>query len=319
VRRILSVHRERDLATGPSCSRVRRWLFLHLVLAAPLLSQPQQMLLFGEGFNGVPFPPAGWTVVNRDSGLLAPWFPGSTSSAFPPFEGTGFAADNFQRANGTYLDDYLITPGIPGIGSTGVVDSLIFMARSVLYAPPLVNIPDSLMILVSVSGADPGDFTFMVDYLEVAKESWKRYAYSLTDIVPFNSTVLIAFRYLHFNGGETGAGSDFLGIDDVRIERSVSTGTGGIAPPPAQFALHQNYPNPFNATTKIEFSIGNSEYTILKVYDALGREVATLVDGVLDAGIHSAVWDARGSASGIYYYRVSAGPFTLTGHMIQLK
>jgi len=301
------------------CSWLRRGLLLHLALAAPLLSQPQQTILFEEGFNSVPFPPAEWTVVNRDRGLLAPWFAGSTSSAFPPFEGTGFAADNFQRANGTYLDDYLITPGISGIGGAGFVDSLIFMARSVLYAPPVMNIPDSLMILVSVSGADTSDFTFLLDYFDVSKENWKRHAYSLTDIVPFNSTVLIAFRYLHFDGGGTGTSSDFVGLDDVRIERRIATGTGGAVPLPAQFTLHQNYPNPFNATTRIEFSIGNSEYTILKVYDALGREVATLVDEFLEAGIHSAVWEARASASGIYYYRLTAGAFTATGHMIQLK
>ena len=293
-------------------------LFL-LLLTAHLYAQPPQGLLFEERFNGGAFPPVGWTVVNRDDGPLTPWFPGTATSAIPPFEGTGFAADNFQRSNGPYLDDYLITPPISGIGETGFMDSLIFMTSSVLYAPPTANVPDSLMILLSAAGTDTSDFTLELDYFQVAKGSWERRAYLLTGTVPMSSTVQIAFRYLHYAGGESGMSSDFVGIDHVRVERSVSTGAREITSLPSGFALQNNYPNPFNSQTTIQFSIVNSQYTILKVYDVLGREVATLVDKPLSAGNHSIAWDARGSASGVYFYRLSAGRFSAIGQMVHLK
>lgn len=75
-----------------------------------------------------------------------------------------------------------------------------------------------------------------------------------------------------------------------------------IAPLP--FGLEQNYPNPFNSTTTILLSLPQLEYVTLKVFDLLGREVATLVDGELNAGEHSAVFDARDLPPGVYFYEL---------------
>jgi hypothetical protein len=77
---------------------------------------------------------------------------------------------------------------------------------------------------------------------------------------------------------------------------------------PYRFALKQNYPNPFNPVTTFQFSIVNRQLTILKVYDVLGREVATLVNEVKEPGTHTVQWDASGVASGVYYYRLSVAP-----------
>jgi hypothetical protein len=76
---------------------------------------------------------------------------------------------------------------------------------------------------------------------------------------------------------------------------------------PGRFALLQNYPNPFNPATTIEFRIQNSEFTILKVYDVLGRELSTLVNEPKEPGVHTVRWDASGVASGVYFCRLSAG------------
>lgn len=76
---------------------------------------------------------------------------------------------------------------------------------------------------------------------------------------------------------------------------------------PGGFALRQNYPNPFNPSTTIEFTLPKSAFVMLKVYNLLGKEVATLVAEQRSAGIHKFNWDASGLASGVYLYRLEAG------------
>ncbi len=86
-----------------------------------------------------------------------------------------------------------------------------------------------------------------------------------------------------------------------------------------QFSLRQNYPNPFNPSTKIEFELPTTNYITLKVFDLLGREIATLVHERVTAGIHSVEWNASQTPSGIYFYRLQAGTFTETKKLILLR
>jgi hypothetical protein len=88
---------------------------------------------------------------------------------------------------------------------------------------------------------------------------------------------------------------------------------------PTQFLLEQNYPNPFNPSTAISFSLPSKTYVSLKVFDAMGREVATLVLGELSAGSHSRQWNATGMPSGVYFYRISAGSMTGTKKLLLLR
>ncbi len=88
---------------------------------------------------------------------------------------------------------------------------------------------------------------------------------------------------------------------------------------PADFRLYQNYPNPFNPTTNIKFQVPSSNVVSLRVYDVLGREVATLVNETLHPGSYEASWDATGMASGVYYYRLTAGTFTESKRMLLLR
>ena len=100
---------------------------------------------------------------------------------------------------------------------------------------------------------------------------------------------------------------------------------------PRQFTLDQNYPNPFNPTTVIRFSlpsqdanqakgrVGEGSNVVLKVYDLLGREVATLVNEVKEPGSYEVTWDASGVASGVYLYKLRAGAFTETKKLILLR
>jgi len=80
-----------------------------------------------------------------------------------------------------------------------------------------------------------------------------------------------------------------------------------------------NYPNPFNPTTRIQYSVSTTQCVSLKIYDVLGREVATLLDELKHPGTYSVTWDARGFPSGVYFYRLHAPGFTQTRRMISLK
>jgi len=88
---------------------------------------------------------------------------------------------------------------------------------------------------------------------------------------------------------------------------------------PAVYSLSQNYPNPFNPTTNFEFRIPKSEFVSLKVYDILGREVATLVNEVKQPGGYTVQWDASRQSSGVYFYRLQAGSFVNVKKLILLR
>jgi hypothetical protein len=114
------------------------------------------------------------------------------------------------------------------------------------------------------------------------------------------------------------------------------TGTGGILTNlctvgimpvsneiPASYNLCQNYPNPFNPVTKIKFQIPKSGFVNLEIYDALGRNIAALVNENLDPGIYEVEWSAEGGAnnqpSGIYFYRITTPDFVEVKKMVLIK
>lgn len=88
---------------------------------------------------------------------------------------------------------------------------------------------------------------------------------------------------------------------------------------PVVFTLSQNYPNPFNPTTTIAYTVPRSGAVELKVFDLLGREVATLADGMHNAATYTVVFDAKNLSSGIYFYRLSAGDVVITKSLLLLK
>ncbi len=95
--------------------------------------------------------------------------------------------------------------------------------------------------------------------------------------------------------------------------------TGNNASVPEEFTMSQNYPNPFNPSTLIRFSLPNEEWTTLKVYNLIGQEVATLVQGFVPAGHYNIRFDAGNLASGMYLYRLVAGTQALTNKMVLMK
>ncbi|MBK9097939.1 MAG: T9SS type A sorting domain-containing protein [bacterium] len=86
-----------------------------------------------------------------------------------------------------------------------------------------------------------------------------------------------------------------------------------------EFALSQNYPNPFNPTTTISFQLPEASYITLKVFDALGTEVATVAEGKYPAGVHEVNFNAEKLSSGLYLYRIISGSTELTRKMMLIK
>jgi hypothetical protein len=123
-----------------------------------------------------------------------------------------------------------------------------------------------------------------------------------------------------WNGGAT-MGSD--GIYQLLLTASQfnihALPNNAPQPQPTSFELGQNYPNPFNPTTTIPIQIPRTERVVLKVFDVLGREVATLIDGTLSANEYLIPFHAANLSSGVYFYRLQSGEFVRTKKMILLK
>lgn len=112
-----------------------------------------------------------------------------------------------------------------------------------------------------------------------------------------------------------------LNFERTSLSVNGSTSSSGL---PTEFALGQNYPNPFNPTTDINFALPSAADVELSVYNLLGQKVTTLVNGSMPAGNHTVTWDGTSEsggqvASGIYFYRISAGSFNETKKMMMLK
>lgn len=113
-----------------------------------------------------------------------------------------------------------------------------------------------------------------------------------------------------FTGG-AGNIQKFTRAEPVSIDRGVEV--------PEGFELEQNYPNPFNPTTAIRYSIGEAGMTTLRVYDMLGRVVATLVNQEMPAGTHNVTFNADQLGSGVYLYELTSGNVRLTNKMTLVK
>ena len=132
-----------------------------------------------------------------------------------------------------------------------------------------------------------------------------------TDLSADLSNELITYRIRAFEGSNFSSYSEEAEISQVSNEFPEDI--------PGEFSIRQNYPNPFNPTTLIEFSVPQATYTTLTVYDVLGREIQTLVNGVIKAGNHTAFFDAGDIPSGVYLYTIQSGTFSETKKMMLLK
>ena len=124
-------------------------------------------------------------------------------------------------------------------------------------------------------------------------------------------------RHQLIAAGQVTAGNIAYKRNDAenRTEKTIA----GVAESPDSFALNGNYPNPFNPQTTIQYSVAESAHVTVTVYDALGRHIATLVDGVQAPGYHEVAFDAANLPSGTYLYRLESPAGSETKTMLLLK
>jgi photosystem II stability/assembly factor-like uncharacterized protein len=118
------------------------------------------------------------------------------------------------------------------------------------------------------------------------------------------------------------SGYIFVGTLGNGVSRSVNSTVTEISKGEntlTKYSLEQNYPNPFNPITSLQYAIGSRKFVTLKVYDILGREVATLVNEEKAAGEYEVEFNAANLPSGIYFYQLKAGSFVEARKMVLVK
>lgn len=150
--------------------------------------------------------------------------------------------------------------------------------------------------------ATPGELWEKIGFIPGAGTTTEPRSYSFVDNDITTGKYYYRLNQIDFNGA-----SEYSDVIEIEV---------GI---PVHYSLEQNYPNPFNPVTTISYSIKEKVLVTLKVFDILGKEVATLVNEEQSAGIYKFKFDAKSFASGIYFYTLNAGEFVSTKKMILLR
>ena len=271
------------------------------------------------------FLPDGWKKITNFGGIG--WQQGAVDSAVLGFErgvidappgGGNFVAyaswatgdEDGDFGTGQPTDQWLITPRINGVQPG---DSLRFWLRH------FSQFTDNLDILISVTGDSIAAFDSLLTSLAFTgngDNQWKPYAFALTDVVSPGDSIYIAFRERVANTRTQG---DALLLDLVEVVNLV-TSVNQRNRVPHDFVLEQNFPNPFNPTTTIAFTLRQPARVTLRVYNLLGRVVATLVeDKRFPTGRHRVRFAADRLPDGIYFYRLEANGFTSVKKMTLVR
>jgi uncharacterized lipoprotein YddW (UPF0748 family) len=206
------------------------------------------------------------------------------------------------------------------------VPSLIVVTPSIIYGT--INLGDTLeKQLVLSNGSLNG---IRIDSLTMSLSAHSAFS-PVGDAVPVNvsnsDTVSIGIAFIpdtaklfidtlfvYSNADNSPLKVVLFGIGQMQLSADPYDGMRPIA-----YQLSQNYPNPFNPTTTLSFTLPQAHNTSLRVYDLLGREVAVVVNDMLDAGMHQYQFDGTHLSSGIYLYRIVSGEFAETRKMVLQK
>jgi len=179
------------------------------------------------------------------------------------------------------------------------------------------------------AGADPPE-GFVSDYKKLSEEvnsSTEAVQFTLTDVGSKWTSTKMTYAVKH-KGKNTTLNSEIPMFDKKKGKgkkgpkgvAGILESQGGAALIPTQYTLYQNYPDPFNPSTTFRFDLPEAAVVTLKVYDVLGREVATLANNVnYEPGRYQLTFNASQLSSGVYLYRLIAGRFVDTKKMLLLK
>ena len=131
-----------------------------------------------------------------------------------------------------------------------------------------------------------------------------------------NKSGKIWLKKFQVNDGPGIGGISLIGLSDTEVSTGVNIINSMV---PEKLSLHQNYPNPFNPQTKIYWSMPNSDFVTIEIYNLNGQYIDHLFYGFKEAGTHEQIWDATAYPSGIYFYRLKTHEKTLQKIMLLLK
>jgi len=275
---------------------------------------------------------------NFNAGISGWWVPQQSGST------AGIITEVTERAHETRVVNF-------ASGSTGSMrlsygwqkDAPLHLIR--VYLPPTASqnrrFNDSYVVQARVFGDGSGNrFRFMLrdganqlegsEWYTIDWIGWKLLEWDLQNdpVVGWVNGNGVLTGQLHTDSFQMTSGEgDYqatgtIYIDDyqvVQYEREPTSATDPVADLPEQYKLEQNYPNPFNPTTLIGYELPVRSEVRLEVFDMLGRRVAVLVDGTVDAGSHQVSFDATQLSSGVYIYKLQAGSQTITRKMTLVK
>ena len=191
--------------------------------------------------------------------------------------------------------------------------------RATIHAELAHTVPSvvTLPLVFTTGDAEAGDYVALATIVIDANESFGTdWIITTKDDDMEDETFTVTFGALPagFSRG-TPASVDVIISEDANVT-SIESPEGEL---PEAFALGQNYPNPFNPSTAIEYELPTPQHVRLEVFDASGRSVGVLVDGIRPAGTHSVRFDADNLPSGLYVYRLRANGETRTRKMTLLR
>lgn len=177
-----------------------------------------------------------------------------------------------------------------------------------------IHVLDNAYIDVS---SDNGTTWQSAKYYYGVQNDWQQEVLDITELAGASSTFKIRFSVVT----NTNTVADGWYVDNIKISNypDVLTSTGNNGQLPLKFALEQNYPNPFNPATVIKYQVPENTNVRIVVYDMLGKVVKTMVNEYKTAGSYEASFDAKGLASGLYFYKMEAGDFTEVKKMMLVK
>ncbi len=194
----------------------------------------------------------------------------------------------------------------PGDGGDASIESYYTDIYYVMSTDGGVTFTDPAMLAGEAERADYYPYAANTGLEMVGENEYKLSYVYMVDAVPGTSLF-----------GENSASNDSYWIYDEMTFLAVSVEDNELTVD--NFELAQNYPNPFNPTTKISYSVAEQTMVTLKVYDVLGKEVATLVNNVKPAGQYDVSFNAANLATGMYIYKLQAGDFVSSKKMMLVK
>lgn len=191
----------------------------------------------------------------------------------------------------------------------------------------MTRLPNNSLLALRIKIEDSRNFSKINGFIGVVNGTTIQLPTGTYNIT--NQTIIVDLNYNFINSNQLSNGQQVIvwasteGFSNTALQiRSMvasPTGMDEAITVADGFELAQNYPNPFNPTTKISFTIPVDQQVVLKVYNSLGEEIATLINSNMSKGTHTINFDANGLSSGLYFYKLESGNKLLVRKMMLLK